>query len=339
MQGNLVKSEHIADGRWGEVLAAAGVDPLSLTKRMGPCPMCGGKTRCYALDADEGRLYCHRCGPMFGFQVLMHQLNRDFQGAADWIRNWHGGSAVAIPPRVVAAASSERRGASDNEVRAKLRKLWDESRAISDGSPAHRYLMKRVPGLTHISPMLREHEGLDYWEVDENDRPVKRGRFPCLLARVQGADGKGVNIWRTYLGAEGDKAPVECAKKAVGRFLGKSYAVRLAEPTDELGISEGIETALSAQMFRGIPTWSTLSANGMRNFEVPPEFVGRIKKVTIYADNDSPDHLGRRAGNEAARALKDRLKEQGFKAYVVMPAGTKFDFNDILQTVAARKAV
>lgn len=337
MQVNLVKSEHIAQGRWGEILAAAGVDPKSLSKKMGPCPMCGGKTRCYALDADEGRLYCHRCGPLFGFQVLMHQLNQDFRGAADWIRKWYGGDVAAIAPRNVESAKSERREPSEDEVRAKLRKLWDESRAIQAGSPTHLYLTKRLPGLVSIPAVLREHQGLDYWDTD-GSKPVKRGTFPCMLARVQGVDGKGVNIWRTYLDREGNKAPVECAKKAAGRFLGKGYAVRLAEPGDELGVSEGIETALSAQLLRGIPTWSTLSANGMRSFEVPPDYRDRVKRITIFADNDSPDEMGRRAGNEAARALRDRLKAEGFKAFIVMPAGTSFDFNDIVRNVARRKA-
>lgn len=340
MRGNLVKSEHIADGRWGDILAAAGVDERTLSKKMGPCPLCGGKTRCYALDVDQGRLFCHRCGCISGFQVLMHLNNSDFRGAADWIREWHGGRVGHIAPRLsMERKSDEPKKASDEEVRAKLRRLWDESRAIEEGSAAYRYLTKRLPGLTVVPNVLREHPGLGYWEEREGARKlVKTGTFPCLLARVQGADGKGVNIWRTYLDGEGNKAPVECAKKAAGRFLGKGYAVRLAEPSAELGISEGIETALSAQLLRGIPTWSTLSANGMANFELPADLRGRVKKVVIIADNDSPDELGRRAGNDAARKLRDRLMEQGLKVFIVMPAGTKFDFNDILKRVALSKA-
>lgn len=336
MQGNLVKSEHIAEGRWGAILADAGVDPASLSKKMGPCPMCGGKTRCYALDVDQGRLYCHRCGPLFGFQVLMHQLNKDFRGAADWIREWSSGNAIRVAPRALPDARTERSAPSDEDVRAKLRKLWDESKVITEGSPVHRYLTKRLPGLTVIPGTLREHPGLGYWDTPSGGKPVKVGTFPCLLARVQGVDGKGVNIWRIYVDHEGNKAPVECAKKAAGRFLGRAYAVRLAEPSTELGVSEGIETALSAQLLRGIPTWSTLSANGMRNFEVPVEVRQRVKKVIIFADNDSPDELGRRAGNDAARALRDRLLAQGLKAFIVMPAGTAFDFNDILKRVAQK---
>jgi len=339
VQGNLVKSEHIADGRWGDILAAAGVDERTLSKKMGPCPLCGGKTRCYALDVHQGRLYCHRCGVISGFQVLMHLNNSDFRGAADWIREWHSGRGAYIAPRRPLEHKSEDRKSDDDDVRAKLRKLWDEAKVIREGSPAHRYLAQRLPGLNTIPSVLREHAGLGYWEEQPGKaRHVKVGTFPCLLARVQGVDGKGVNIWRTYLDREGNKAPVECAKKAVGRFLGKGYAVRLAEPGDELGVSEGLETALSAQLLRGIPTWSTLSANGMANFELPAEFRQRVKKVVIFADNDSPDELGRRAGNDAARKLRDRLLSQGLKAFIVMPAGTKFDFNDILKRVAQRRA-
>jgi putative DNA primase/helicase len=39
--------------------------------------------------------------------------------------------------------------------------------------------------------------------------------------------------------------------------------VRLAEASDELGISEGIESGLSVQQATGLPVWAALSTGGL----------------------------------------------------------------------------
>lgn len=338
-----VKAEEIAEGHWGFLLAAAGVDERSLRKSgKGPCPFCGGNTRCHAFDVGAGRLYCHACNKVFNpFEIVMHLQGMGFREAADWVRDqMHAGDPSGWAPLSGVRGEQARPERTDDEVRRSLRRLLAASRPIRHDSPVQRYLAARVPGLLATPSVLSEHPRLDYWEYDAVARKsVKHGSFAAMLARVQGVEGEVVNVWRTYVDAHGAKAPVGCAKKAAGRFLGKGYAVRLAEPGKELGVSEGIETALSAQMLRGIPTWSTLSAVGMRGFELPPQFRHVVKTVVIFADNDAPDELGRRAGNEAAHALKERLRAQGFRSYVVMPAGTRYDFNDILKNKAQSGAL
>ena len=124
-------------------------------------------------------------------------------------------------------------------LRQKYRKLWTEGTSIQNGDPAYQYLIRRVPGLVRLPAVLRSHRGLGYWKFD-GKVSQKIGEYPGLLAAAQGLDGRVANIWRIYLGSNGSKAPVPDAKKAAGRFLQPSFAVRLVEPVDELAIAEKV---------------------------------------------------------------------------------------------------
>ncbi|MBO0217089.1 DNA primase, partial [Vibrio sp. Vb2880] len=87
------------------------------------------------------------------------------------------------------------------------------------------------------------------------------------------AKGNLVTLHRTYLTKSGKKAKVECAKKMMPVPDGLSVtggAVRLGMPTEGvLGLAEGLETALSGFRATHIPTWSTVNATLLENFEVP----------------------------------------------------------------------
>ena len=175
---------------------------------------------------------------------------------------------------------------------------------------------------------MRCHPGLDYYQWDEVQRKaVKLGKYPALLGAALGPNGAGSTIWRIYLTPDGQKAPVQDCKKAAGAELSPGHAVRLYEPKDELGIAEGIETAVAITARWKVPTWATLTAGGMSKF-VLPEGYERIKVVRIFADNDKPDQKGRRAGNDAAERLKARVEAQGIRALIALPMGTEVDFAD-----------
>lgn len=51
--------------------------------------------------------------------------------------------------------------------------------------------------------------------------------------------------------------------------------------------------------------------------------------LLIFADNDVPDHRGRRAGQEAAEMLKQRMEAKGTKVTVVLPSKAGTDFADV----------
>jgi putative DNA primase/helicase len=72
----------------------------------------------------------------------------------------------------------------------------------------------------------------------------------------------------------------------------------------------------------------------MRKFEIPQGYE-RVRKVRIFADNDARDQNGRRAGNDAANLLKDKMRAKGLISTVVLPKFTTFDFADIAVKKAA----
>ena len=318
---------------WEGYLASAGLPEKAMKGRMGPCPMCGGDTRFYMRkrDVSAGRGWCHHCGPLDGWEILKGLLRTDFAGAVQWVLDREAGGGVVVatrlppPPKVKAEPNNE-------DLRQKYEKLWREGKPIQWGSdsPAARYLAWRAPGLGYVPDALREHPALEYWEIDDNDKFKLVGKYPALLARVTGPKGELANIWRTYLSPNGDKAPVREPKKAAGRFLAPGAAIRLGQPTNgRLGVAEGIEGALGAMLIGGPVTWACCYATMLKAFNMPEDL--DIQVLTIYGDNDAPDHHGRRAGQEAARALRDRVKEQGKKAFVVLPASTRFDINDLVK--------
>ena len=150
--------------------------------------------------------------------------------------------------------------------------------------------------------------------------------FPTLVAKLQGPDGRGTGIHRTFLGACGKaKAGVSTPKMAKGILAGS--AVRLAEAGQELGIAEGIEDALSVIQLYGVPTWAACGGANMSNVALPDI----VESVTIFGDN-----------GEAGHALADRAAEafhkQGRKVQLAYPDEAFDDFNSVLKARAGRAA-
>lgn len=340
----LPKAEDLAPGNWESILIRSNLDKSYFQWDEGPCPVCGGSARFRWRGSDFRRAeyaetgWCNACGLLSPWKILEHSLGaKSFKEMADFIRDWAGykDDGQARPVREAVAPKARPVPVDDTpRLRAWYQKLWQEASPVAAGTVAETYLRNRVPGLLAVPKCLRAHAGLDYMERTAEGQSQRVGTFPALLAAAQGLDGRVVNIWRTYLGADGLKAPVKEPKKACGKFLQPSYAVRLAEPDDELGVAEGIETALAVMVLYGVPCWSTLNTDGMRKFCLP-EGYERVKKIRIFGDNDKPDQRGRRAGNEAAEFLKQKMRDDGRVATVILPKYTTFDFANIAQKEAA----
>jgi putative DNA primase/helicase len=189
-----------------------------------------------------------------------------------------------------------------------IRRILDGCEPL-EGSTAEAYLQSR--GLkAPETPDLRCHPDL-------TDYDSRRG-WPGMVAIPRLANGEPAGgIHRTFLLDDGSgKAPA--GKKMLGTIA--EAAVRLFPMPEDghLGVAEGIETALAAQVIFGVAVWAALSADGMARFKWPDGTRG----VTIYADAGD-------AGRQAAATLSDRLNMANIPNKVVVPLHGD-DFNDDL---------
>jgi hypothetical protein len=118
---------------------------------------------------------------------------------------------------------------------------------------------------------------------------------------------------------------IQCKKRG---SKGVSYgwlgygAVRLAEPVDgELGLAEGVETALSATQLTGVPCWATLGARRLDAVALPPG-LGRIH---LFGDNDDAG----RAAVERATARYCDVERHKVRRW--WPPSRHKDFNDVIR--------
>ena len=153
--------------------------------------------------------------------------------------------------------------------------------------------------------------------------------IPAMVALVEHGQHGPVGVHCTYLLPNGtDKAdvPKHQHRASFGRVGGGAVRFGMPQVGLPLGVTEGIETALSIGIACGIPVWSALSAGGIRKLLLPPE----AEHVHIGADNDSTG-TGRRAAQSAA----DRFLTEGRRVLVAMPPDPGTDFNDLLRNRSA----
>jgi len=311
-------------GKWPGLLVACGVPEEVLTRKNKACPMCGGVKR-FTFDdhRGDGDYFCRHCGAGDGLRLLCALQNISFAEAKERVRRLVGGPLPAFQP---AAARGE-----PGRLRAVARRIWEEGRAVQEGDDVWRYLQGRGIALTQIPVTLRRHPSLGYF-VREDGKSRCVAEYPAMLALVQGPQGEFVTVHRTYLKAGQKARGAESKKLLSGGLVGG--AIRLWDPTEELGIAEGIETALAVHARCGQPVWSAINCRNLEQVVIP---VG-VRVVAIYGDNDADSHfdgqasafsLARRLVNEADRAGIER------RVRVYIPVGSGNDWCDVLTSRAA----
>lgn len=305
-----------AQNRWRNILPALGVSADFLRNRHGPCPMCEGKDRWRFDDKDgRGTWFCTHCGAGDGVKLVMLRLGLDFKAAC-----------AEIAKHIGAAEPQEKRKARTAEdKREMLKRVWAAAVPLDHKGPASRYLWRRC---AQAWPTSWKMEELRYAERCAYKDGPQTTFHPALLARVRAFDGKPVNIHRTYLNADGYKADLPEPKRTMEGTLPQGCAVRLYPAAAEMGVAEGIETALSAaRMFR-MPVWSTLNATLLGKWSPPPE----CEHLTIFGDNDASY-----TGQAVAFGLAKRLLVEASKAKrsltvkVRVPRQCAHDWNDVHQ--------
>jgi hypothetical protein len=201
---------------------------------------------------------------------------------------------------------------------ARLKQLWEEGVPLDhpDAEPARRYFANRHLLLDRYPDAMRLHPNLGYFE-----QSTKIGEFPVLLTQLASPERQVVGLHHTYLTEAGDKAPVPSVKKlrlADGK-QSQGAAIRLFEPEEQLGVSEGIETGLAAYLATGIPVWPTFSSSLLQSVVIPRH----VKRLIIWADLDKSG-----AGRRAASKLKQRLRDEGYTDLIIQIQYPNLPFDD-----------
>jgi len=317
-----------AHGRWTDILQYFGADPRLLKRRNLPCPLCGGVDRFQFTDKfGEGNYHCRHCGAGGGFKLLQALKDWDFNTALKEVEDYLG---LHPESRPVAPATP-----SPERMKRLAQRIWNEARPIVEGDEADRYLRGRGLLLPGYPRVLRCHPALGYYVKDDRGKSRQVAEYPALLACVQGPDAHAITLHRTYL-QSGRKAPIQDARKLLSSGI-NGGAVRLFDPTEELAVAEGLETALAVYLATGQPTWAALNAGNLEKLWLP----GHVRRVSIYADNDADGSFAGQASGYALarRVVKEKLPDgSARRVQVFVPQRAGADWRDVWERRAARTA-
>jgi len=290
----------IARGKWQTILPQLGIAKEFLVNRHGPCPMCEGKDRFRFDDKDgKGTWFCNQCGAGEGIELVKRACRMEFKEAAQAIERIAGTAPIHI-----------RTGPDPAKIKESMNLIWKSAAPLSALPATVKWWHSR---LGHI-PETTELRAVQALSCPE------QGLHPAMVAKITDVDGKPVNLHRTFLTSDGRKADFPEIRRVMPIQMPKGCAVRLAKPTDVLGIAEGIETAAAVTKMFGVPCWAAVNANNMEGW-IPPADV----RVIIYGDNDLSF-----TGQASAFALAKRLRREKREVSVSIPERAGWDWNDVL---------
>ena len=305
---------------WMNFYSDIGVAHDFLTGKHVKCPLCdkpdGFRTN---IKTKPGAYVCKHCTESryrTPLDFVMRFLGLDtYREASDFIRKQLG-NRIVHPVRAISPATKPAivQSEFDKEVR-KRQWIWETySQEVKEGDPVWKYLNRRIPGLKHIPANIRYQPNAQYWDSVDG-RMQMTGEYPAMLVRGMDAQGRCVQLHTTYLNFDGQKANVEHAKKTKTSIGSSSFCLRLSPMREDgvLGLTEGIENGVKAEMVFGHPVWPCHSNTVLANFEIPEDCLATITKLIIYADNDGwrqrPGGGVWNPGVSKARELADRMRK------------------------------
>ncbi len=302
---------------------------------VGLCPFHQERTPSFSVNDKKAIFHCFGCGAHGDcIDFAQHAYKLTFRQAVDALASESGLSHLdaQIDPAVLKRNEDRRRKDQTERARylAAAQRIWSEALPI-ENSPAERYLRSRA--ITGPLPVtLRYHPELRY-KVSDKTWIV----LPAMVGQVVHFDldpDETIAVHRTFLKRDGSgKADVEKPKSMLGDshsggiWLG-SKSVSLFD-LDSLAVTEGIETGLSYQQIKDVPTIAATSTGGLVALQLPA--LPAARRIAIGADNDAND-AGLRASLNAGQRWRDESREVSIES----PRGVK-DWNDVLQTLLRQR--
>lgn len=305
-----------ASGQWKAILMTLGVPEASFKKTGGPCPVCGGKDRWSFMPGNNpnGVSNCRQCGEgRTGFNLVRDMTGWDFATAAKEIESICGKAGRTAP---VPQPEPEDDKAAQERQRAAKNRLWQASRQVVKGDPVDAYLTGRGVDQAGYSADLRFCPSAWY---------ARGRRLQAMVAMVRDANGKPVNLHRTFL-SNGKRLDAQDARRPMEGGVPPGSAIRLSPPDISLGIAEGIETAFAASDRFGLPVWSAMNAGRLAAWTPPPG----TEEVAIF-----PDHDINGVGQGAAEKLAERLRGMGLVVSTHLPPRPDTDWADYVNEGAS----
>jgi putative DNA primase/helicase len=266
------------------------------------------------FETGGHRVECPACGRGPRDRTLGVTVGRDGNAVAHCFR------CSLVQSRAGGARSAPSLRAARNDPHRKHQVLSEYGRAmwqqcVSSHAPLSRsYLEARGCVLPPEDGDLRFYPAL---------RHPSGYAGPALVALVtDAATGEPLTLHRTWVRADGSKAPVNAPRMLLGGHRKKGGVIRLfpGAPHSALGIAEGVETALTlAHAVR--PVWATVDAGNMGTLPVIP----CVGALVIGVDHDP-------AGMKAARMCAARWSAGGREVRLVVPPAPGSDLNDFIRS-------
>ena len=255
----------LSRNRWQEILGRLGIDQALLNGKHAPCPMCGGKDRFrFTNHNGDGKYFCNQCGNGSGWDLAAEITGMSKSAVAQEIKEMVGDIKPSKPvepdlAKNKARLESIRRGL-DYESQINAKTLYLRNRGLAN------------------CKKIGFHPGLEYWDGGKS-----LGKHPAMVCVFSDKNGLPATMHVTYLTANGQKAVVPSAKKIMPPCRPTTGgAIRLTNIYAEMGIAEGVETALAVMHKFKIPCWAAATAGMLEKFEPPSQ----VATLHIFADAD-----------------------------------------------------
>jgi putative DNA primase/helicase len=317
-------------GGWPAIFANyAGLNQaLQRGTKQQPCPLTGeGRTkfRFFRDFEDTGGAYHNDVGALpDGIEVLSWYTGKTKAEVLDELVDICGGKQVLHSARPIVRQPVEYCSKEEATVRTeRIRKVWKESGPIV-GTLAETYLRSRgiKADLSYLGNNLRFHPSMPYKEDDSSPWL----HLPCMLAVYRDKHGKPLTLHRTFLKPNGSgKADVSRPKMLMAppRDMRGGYII-LDQPQQAvnghyIGVSEGIENALSIREATGCAMWAGYSDRLMAMISFP----NYVRSVLAFSDIE-PSGAGRRACID----LKANNRDRDVEIFEPNSVKEKVDWND-----------